>query len=152
MISPVSAVIPDLLMVAAIWYHAYKIRLSNVMQVDVPYTTILLRDGTLYFIAMAVLLIVDIGSLSDSRWWICAPNSLCGALWHRPLTIEKVTHPGKQRTRICTTPPLPRIGTKMVCVGVGAAQIHGSTSTSCFLEVYSRIEITTLSVYVILVQ
>lgn len=45
MISPVSAVIPDLLMVAAIWYHAYKIRLSNVMQVDVPYTTILLRDG-----------------------------------------------------------------------------------------------------------
>ena len=39
------AVLPGLLLVAAIWRHAYKVRMLNLAQVDIPYTMIFLRDG-----------------------------------------------------------------------------------------------------------
>ena len=41
------AVLPELLLVAAIWRHAHKVKMSNLTQEDMPYTMIFLRDGRL---------------------------------------------------------------------------------------------------------
>lgn len=44
-VSQASAVIPEALLVATTWRHAYITKLARDVQVDMPLTAILLRDG-----------------------------------------------------------------------------------------------------------
>ncbi|KZT63413.1 hypothetical protein DAEQUDRAFT_733845 [Daedalea quercina L-15889] len=55
-----SNILPEALLVLATWRHAYaSFRLANDAHVHTPLTTTLLRDGTLYFAAISIVLIAN---------------------------------------------------------------------------------------------
>ncbi|KAH9921328.1 uncharacterized protein B0H18DRAFT_566662 [Fomitopsis serialis] len=52
-------VVAEALLVIATWRHIYTAKSANDARIDTPITSVLLRDGTLYFIAILAALILD---------------------------------------------------------------------------------------------
>ncbi|KZT63912.1 hypothetical protein DAEQUDRAFT_815361 [Daedalea quercina L-15889] len=55
-----SALVAEVLFAVAIWRHASMVKAAGIAQMNTPLTVVLLRDGTLYFVTILVLLITDI--------------------------------------------------------------------------------------------
>ncbi|KAH9921331.1 uncharacterized protein B0H18DRAFT_1021675 [Fomitopsis serialis] len=51
-------IVAEFLLVAATWRHAHMIKFAKDAHVEAPITTILLRDGTVYFVTILALLII----------------------------------------------------------------------------------------------
>jgi len=52
-------IVAEVLLVLATWHHVHMIKFGNEAQVNTPIATVLLRDGTVYFIAILNLLILE---------------------------------------------------------------------------------------------
>ncbi|KZT63093.1 hypothetical protein DAEQUDRAFT_238405 [Daedalea quercina L-15889] len=48
-IGQLTSLIPEILLVATTWRHAYRVKVADSAGINTPLTTILLRDGTVYF-------------------------------------------------------------------------------------------------------
>jgi len=55
----VSTIVAEVLLVAATWRHVYTVKIAKEAHIDTPITTVLLRDGTVYFIMILALLVVS---------------------------------------------------------------------------------------------
>ncbi|KAH9926925.1 uncharacterized protein B0H18DRAFT_303593 [Fomitopsis serialis] len=54
-----STVIPEVLLLVATWRHADAAKTANDAQIDTPFTTLILRDGTVYFVIIFALRLVN---------------------------------------------------------------------------------------------
>ncbi|KAH9934933.1 uncharacterized protein B0H18DRAFT_493104 [Fomitopsis serialis] len=55
-----STIIPEVLLLAVTWRSAYHTaKLAKAVQIDTPFTMLFLRDGTIYFVTILVLLIIN---------------------------------------------------------------------------------------------
>lgn len=54
-----STVIPEVFLLVATWRHACVAKIANAAQIDTPLTTLFLRDGTVYFVIIFILRLVD---------------------------------------------------------------------------------------------
>ncbi|KZT70213.1 hypothetical protein DAEQUDRAFT_228864 [Daedalea quercina L-15889] len=54
-----ATLIPDILLVAATWRHAYTVKFARVAQISTPLTRIIIRDGVTYFIIVLPLLVIN---------------------------------------------------------------------------------------------
>ncbi|KAH9934922.1 uncharacterized protein B0H18DRAFT_978970 [Fomitopsis serialis] len=55
-----STVIPEVLLLAATWRYVYTAKLANDVQTDIPLAKLFLRDGTMYFVAIFLLMTINI--------------------------------------------------------------------------------------------
>ncbi|KAH9829086.1 uncharacterized protein C8Q71DRAFT_447841 [Rhodofomes roseus] len=60
-----TAIVPEVLMIAAIWHHAFRVTTADGVRqarFNPPFTTILIRDGSVYFVASFVIIVLNVAS------------------------------------------------------------------------------------------
>ncbi|KAH9934400.1 uncharacterized protein B0H18DRAFT_981684 [Fomitopsis serialis] len=55
-IGEASSIIAEALLIAATWHHVYAVNLAHEEHIETPITTVLLRDGTVYFMLQTTLM------------------------------------------------------------------------------------------------
>ncbi|TFY64994.1 hypothetical protein EVJ58_g2257 [Rhodofomes roseus] len=60
-----TAIVPEVLMIAVIWHHAFRVTTADGVRqarFNPPFTTILIRDGSVYFVASFVIIVLNVAS------------------------------------------------------------------------------------------
>ncbi|KZT63384.1 hypothetical protein DAEQUDRAFT_146643 [Daedalea quercina L-15889] len=83
-IGQVCNIIAEALLVAVTWRHAYTdaINIADGMQIDTPLATTLLRDGTIYFAAIAVLQTINAALLITDTGLVLPSQLIDGSSWY----------------------------------------------------------------------
>ncbi|KAH9829090.1 uncharacterized protein C8Q71DRAFT_728298 [Rhodofomes roseus] len=74
-----TAIIPEILVIGAIWCHAYRAasvkHLHQLAGLNTPFTTILIRDGSVYFVASLAIIVLNVvwSSVTSVNTGILAP-------------------------------------------------------------------------------